>query len=898
MKRLSFLAILLFGLPAFSQVSVLKTEQLRLEQGKRLAAGREMRSWHFTSFPEPMQDWPKEVKGAFLELRCEDNPFSEAALIVVRDDFRLRAYPAKCLTTEDRALAEKLEAERAARFTPEPGPAYQADHSIYDPKRDAAKVSFSESPHFTFYVGKDRKASGKLAIEDPGFIPDQKRWFEKVWDHLTVAGAPMPMATEPEPKKINVYITGTGLEKHPDGFAFGGDSVLMHPAALGKGSSVVVHEFTHSVQFFSKGYRDTPFVGWFWECHANWSTHQFMPAYPPVLAHYAGRAHYELNSSRHNYGSWPFLQVLAENPAFGPAYPYQIWTACKRDSNEAALEDPFQTIMRTGAEKGVWKDGVEGFGDVIGELAARMVAWDFQNQFYHTKEMRDYVRYNEGIPSHRVILQPVPELEGFWSPVFSHAPRQFGVNLIDLETTGGGVEVEFKGIVDDTEGSDWRVTLVAHDKLGNCRYSPTVRQGKLSFDVREGETLTLAVAATPTVYKQLDFRMGFNRKPRFPYEVSFRNARPVQAPPMPILPVVDGAPHPNGGGFVGAGAKVAESAYVGPEARVLDGAQVSGNARIEGHAVVMHGAKVRDEAVVGGYARVTQEAVVSGRAKVSGFARVGERATLTDDARLTDYVTVDGDGRIEGNVLVKGFGEIHTRRKTVLCGDAICGEDLEVHFEGHDQPVVDKGMLYGFMNSEFLKKDLTDHHGLHAHWDFDSPHGQVLKDVNADCDGVVRGKLSFRESDGRRVAVFDAGSTVQVDGSLLDARNLTLDLVVKPAGDSPSQILKFGDKTNGLAIGIGADHKLALTCVRDGKVVPGLSTTSVPAGRWSRLTVSVKGVDTRFFIDGKPAGGIRNTAVLPSEPGVGAGWIGSGFAGEIDDIKVYRKGIERIEELP
>jgi hypothetical protein len=249
-------------------------------------------------------------------------------------------------------------------------------------------------------------------------------------------------------------------------------------------------------------------------------------------------------------------------------------------------------------------------------------------------------------------------------------------------------------------------------------------------------------------------------------------------------------------------------------------------------------------------------------------------------------------------VLVKGFGEIHTRRKTVLRGTAICGEDLEVHFEGYDQPVVDKGMLYGFMNSEFLKKDLTDNHGLYAHWDFDSQHGQVLKDMNADCDGVIRGNLTFKESDGRKVAVFDAKSNVQVDGSILDARNLTFDLAVKSSGDSPSLILKFGDQTNGLGIGLGADHKLALTAIHDGKVVSGLSTAASPSKKWTRLTVSIKGGDARFFIDGKPAGGIRNALVLPADLGVRSGQIGAGFSGELDDIAVYRRAIERIEELP
>ena len=65
-----------------------------------------------------------------------------------------------------------------------------------------------------------------------------------------------------------------------------------------------------------------------------------MPGYPPTLGHYAGRAHYELNSSRHNYGSWPFLQTLAENPRFGPEFPYAIWPACKRNKTDGVRWTP------------------------------------------------------------------------------------------------------------------------------------------------------------------------------------------------------------------------------------------------------------------------------------------------------------------------------------------------------------------------------------------------------------------------------------------------------------------------------------------------------------------------------------------------------------------------------
>ena len=101
--RPAFIALLPVLATASAQVSVLDSERLRIEQGKQIAAGKEMRVWHFDEFEEPMQDWPRDVRGVFVELRCEDNKFSEAALIVVRDDFRLRSYPAKSLTADDRA---------------------------------------------------------------------------------------------------------------------------------------------------------------------------------------------------------------------------------------------------------------------------------------------------------------------------------------------------------------------------------------------------------------------------------------------------------------------------------------------------------------------------------------------------------------------------------------------------------------------------------------------------------------------------------------------------------------------------------------------------------------------------------------------------------------------------
>jgi carbonic anhydrase/acetyltransferase-like protein (isoleucine patch superfamily) len=885
---------------ATAQISVADTDLLRIEQGKQVASGKEMRVWRFEEFKEPMQDWPREVKGAFVELRCEDNKFSEAALILVRDDFRLRVYPAKSLVPEDRTLAARLEANRLATAKSDFKKPYIADYRPYT----AEDASIFESDHFTFYVGKDTTGSGKTAIEDPGFMPEQKRWFEKVWTHLGHLGAPLPMDEDTAPKKINVYISGTGLAKHREGFAYGGESVLMHPHALGPGSSVVIHEFTHSVQFYSKGFRNSPYVGWFWECHGNWSTHQFMPGYPPVLSHYAGRAHYELNSSRHNYGSWPFLQVLAEHPKFGNAFPYELWPACKRNERDGALEDPFQTIMRLGAERGVLQDGILGFGDIIGELAARMVTWDFQNQFYHQKEMRNAVKHSRGVPSHRTVLEPVSDHPGWWKPIFSQAPRQYGVNIVDLVPSARSVTADLAGILDEAEGSDWRATLVAYDVVGNCRYSPTVRRGKVSLDMREGESLALAVAATPTKYTPQEFRPGYGRKPRYPYEVSFSGATPASAPPLREDKPSDGDPHPNGGGFVAKSAKVAPTAYVGPNARVLDSAQVSGNARIEDHAVVRQNARIGDNAVVGGFARVTDRAQLSGNARVRGCARVGDQALMTGNARILEYATLDGRGTVSGDVLIKGFGEIHLQPATELTGGTICGEDLEVHFLGSEQEKIAGGMIYGYLNKDLMKKDVSDNRWLYAHWNFNEAHSQVLPDANADCNGIIRGNARFSESQGRGVMTFDGKTYALVEGHIADTRDITFDLQLAWAGGANRQrIFEFGDSENSMLLTFEQGGRPAFVIRRGTESAAVQGTTPVTPGRWTRLTITLKDSIARIYIDGKAAGENRQFPLVPEDVRaragrIGAGLAGIGFLGELDDFAVFRTGFESVADIP
>jgi len=905
---LRFLLLGLLFLPSLG-ASVQETEALRLAEGRRMAVGREMRTWSFAAFPEPMQDWPREVKGAFVELRCEDHEFSAAALILLRDDYRLRSYPAKLLAPADRALAEQLEAKRRLQISPRPRTEYPLVMKTYT--KETADVTVS--PHFAFYTGADKGGSGKKAFA-PGFLERQKEWFEKVWTHLDGLGAPMPMAADPAPHKLNVFVTGTGLAKHQEGFAFGGADVIMHPGALGDGSSVVIHEFTHSVQYYSKGFRDSPLVGWFWECHANWSTHQFMPAYPPVLGHYAERAHYELNSSRHNYGSWPFLQVLAEDPRFGWSFPYDIWPACRRNARDGALEDPFQAIMRLGVERKVWKDGVEGFGDTLGELAARMVGWDFQNQYFHLKEIRRLERDPARVSSLATVLERGEDQR--WYPLHSQAPKQYGVNIVFLDPNADAkvIEIDFEGLGDPTEYPDWRVTLVAVDARGRCRYSPTVHGGRLGLDVHEGERFALAIAATPTRYVPQEFRPGFAVKRRHPYAVSIQGAT-CDFASIKDFAKGGGAPHPNGGGFVAKSAHVDPTAYVAKNAMVLEGARVTGRARICGEAVVRQSAQVGDDAVVSGYARVGERAQLGGQAHVGGYAKLAGKARLGGNARLQEYATLDGDGAVSGDVMIRGFGEVHLSPTTEVTGTAMFAEDLEVHFSGCKTPRFDRGLFYGYLNADLLKKprEVADNRGLYAHWKFDGAHAPVVRDLVGDADGLVLTEAGAKPASafglaGAVTSLNPLGGGVRVDGHVVDSRNLAIDarVCLSSAGRSgePWAILSADNTEQGFSFGVSRQN--GRPCFLLGDAVDFVfyeAPVRAPTGRWVRLSLALKDDIASLYLDGVKVGekalGARRlvelwsrTLKLNSASGP-VTTIGRGFPGRIAEIKITHTG-----ELP
>ena len=101
----------------------------------------------------------------------------------------------------------------------------------------------------------------------------------------------------------------------------------------------------------------------------------------------------------------------------------------------------------------------------------------------------------------------------------------------------------------------------------------------------------------------------------------------------PCGPGIEGAPHPNGGGFVAATATVTPTAYVGPNAAVCGNATVSGNAKVDGNALISGDAHISGTAKVYDNAQVTGNAHVSG-AEVYGKAQVYEKARIFSGAKV------------------------------------------------------------------------------------------------------------------------------------------------------------------------------------------------------------------------------------------------------------------------
>ncbi len=281
----------------------------------------------------------------------------------------------------------------------------------------------------------------------------------------------------------------------------------------------------NTVAFGHEFFHGQPLGGWGFhtESMCNAGQHTSLPG---ELAMFNGSFYYPWrNMFFVPYGASLWSFVLGDNPNWG--YGIQMVAGCLSAPTERT---PCHTIARLGQKKGLWKNGVKGCGDFLGEFAARMVTCDVIEQ--------PMIRCKYGMPEVSY-LYPVYGQENRYRISNAEAPRWTGYNIIRLDREEGAEEivVDFEGIYDPELHSDWRACIVAVDDNGRARYSPLWNKGKMTFEPTPTENhLWLTVSASPSAFPTPEpgqSRVSYNQMflagthaPRYPWEVTLTGCRP------------------------------------------------------------------------------------------------------------------------------------------------------------------------------------------------------------------------------------------------------------------------------------------------------------------------------------------------------------------------------------
>lgn len=532
------------------------------------------------------------------------------------------------------------------------------------------------------------------------------RVLEDIWDHfIGPVGFEPPYHGEPQKYKVNVFLSDQGWASGA-GTGDRDPAMWLHYLAFAD-TATLAHELAHSLQFATRGMRESPYVGWFWESHAEWMAHEYLPDQTFCAEALVNSPHLYYGSTRNRYCNWQFWEFIQDEHCHRVVN--DIWSLAKPPEDPAhTTADPFSTLA---ANMG-WSPSE--LNDAFGTWALRNITWDYDNGAVYRE---GFGSYDDGSPHRRsrvTALLPLAGAPDRYAVPEYWAPQRWGYNVVRLvpERLGEAAEVRvrFRGVVQDAPAttdlepfafhppalpapdSDWRWGLVAVGADGAPRYSALQRgaAAELSFPLHAADSaLFMVVVATPQTIHPIMWDQMYYTIYRYPWMVELQGAAPEghEAGATDPPEAREGAPHPNGGGWVAATASVDPGAFVGPEARVEGSATVRGAARIEDRARVGGSAAVSGAAVIRGSARVMGDARVSGDAVVEDFAGVyaGE---LTDAAQVGALTVITDPGaRVSGGGVVRGV-------TNSLIGVEVGGEaqmlgDMELWTS------LDRGVFYG-----------------------------------------------------------------------------------------------------------------------------------------------------------------------------------------------------------
>ena len=552
-----------------------------------------------------------------------------------------------------------------------PGPANGPDNGTYQVMNPGSSSTIYTSTHFAARWNAGDGVPLTQAQAQAGLNTIEQIWAKYIND----IGFSKPYATDASKFKVDINVSNQG-------WATGGGTGLRHPGMwlhfnAFQDPGALAHEFTHSLQYWSLGMRNSEFTGWFWESHAEWMRHQFFRDQVNCAEMLVNYPHLYYGSTRDRYCNWQFWEFIKDKYCYRAVN--DIWNLSRKPGEAGqANEDPFSVLARNVG----WSQ--TQLNDEFGEWAMHNATWDYPNGAVYRQRFGPY-EDRAGMRRPRVtILQEldlsqrrfvVPE---FW------APQRWGYNLVRLVPDNPGqssvVTVTLRGVVQTAPAStnfgafarqpatipppssDWRWGVVARSSSGAVRYSPMQRgtSGQVSFQVNANDTeLWLVVVATPSAMQKILWDQMYYTIYRYPWMVQLQGAWP-EGYPNPAPPTGAGSRHPNGNGWVASTARVTATAFVGPRAQVLGNAVVSGNARIEDWAIVGGNAQVRDNAVVEDFAQVLNGQVFE-NARISALTIVNNGAArIHGSARIASVMNAIGAFDVSGNAQLLGDVELLT----------------------------------------------------------------------------------------------------------------------------------------------------------------------------------------------------------------------------------------------
>jgi len=121
------------------------------------------------------------------------------------------------------------------------------------------------------------------------------------------------------------------------------------------------------------------------------------------------------------YGYTIFYNITGDDPNWS----YAWFTCLPYGVEESSV---FQTLARVGQQRGLFKNGIRGVGDMVGEYAARLATFDC--------ELEDLFCRRYFAPA-RSWLEPVDRVQCIYRIPWEQASEPFGVNIVRLIAEDG-----------------------------------------------------------------------------------------------------------------------------------------------------------------------------------------------------------------------------------------------------------------------------------------------------------------------------------------------------------------------------------------------------------------------------------------------------------------------------